>query len=211
MSDVHLLSDEALPAIAVQDSLAATLASRICHDLTSPLGAIANGVELLSLSGAARSPEMDLIAESVESANARIRFFRLAYGSAGRESLGRAEVIRTLEALARGGRLTYSWGVEGDHPRIEVKAVFLLLQCLEAALPMGGRLQVERQDGSWIASAEGPRLRMGLPAWAALDTTDALRAEGSAVVQFALLAGVLGSLGRPLTLSETPGRIEARF
>jgi len=211
MSDVHLLPDEVPLGTAVQDSLAATLASRICHDLTSPLGAIANGVELLTLSGAARSPEMDLIAESVESANARIRFFRLAYGSAGQDRVSRAEVIRTLEALARGGRQTYEWDVEGDHPRIEVKAVFLLLQCVETALPMGGRLRVGQQDSSWIVSAEGPRLRTGLPAWGVLETTEAARAEGSAVVQFVLLAGVLGSLGRSLALSETPGRIEARF
>jgi histidine phosphotransferase ChpT len=63
--------------------LTALVGSRICHDLVSPLGAIGNGVELLGLTGIAPSPEMALIVESVENANARLRFFRIAYGAAG--------------------------------------------------------------------------------------------------------------------------------
>ncbi|HVG47936.1 MAG TPA: histidine phosphotransferase family protein [Rubellimicrobium sp.] len=163
------------------------------------------------LSGAERTPEMDLIAGSIESANARIRFFRLAYGSAGPQPIARAEVLRTLEALARGSRTSYEWKAEGDHPRIEVKAVLLLLQCLEAGLPMGGRLQVTQDAGSWIVRAEGPRLRLGLPAWQVLSGRGEQWPEGSAVVQFVLLEGVLASLGRSLSLSESPDRIEARF
>jgi len=33
-------------------SLAKLIASRICHDLISPVGAIANGMELVALTGA---------------------------------------------------------------------------------------------------------------------------------------------------------------
>lgn len=209
MSEVHVLPDER-SVLSSSDDLAATLASRICHDLTSPLGAIANGVELLILSGADRSPEMDLISQSVDSANARIRFFRLAYGMAGPQPVGRAEVIRTLAALAQGGRHSYDWSVEGDHPRAEVKAVFLLLQCLESSLPMGGRLRVTREGGTWIVTAEGPRLRTDLPAWSAFNLQSE-PLQGSAHVQFTLLSGLLVCLGRPLLLSEISDRIVARF
>jgi histidine phosphotransferase ChpT len=62
--------------------LTSLIGSRICHDLISPLGAIGNGVELLAMSGTAPGPEMDLISQSVENANARIRFFRVAFGAA---------------------------------------------------------------------------------------------------------------------------------
>lgn len=65
-----------------RSDLSALIGSRICHDLISPLGAIGNGLELLQMSGASESPEMTLIADSVTSANARIRFFRIAYGDA---------------------------------------------------------------------------------------------------------------------------------
>ena len=64
------------------DNIAALIRSRICHDLISPIGAIGNGVELLTMSASAGgSPELDLIADSVHNANARIRFFRIAYGA----------------------------------------------------------------------------------------------------------------------------------
>ncbi len=53
--------------------LAALIGSRICHDLISPIGAIGNGLELLSMAGAG-GPEVALISDSVSNANARIRF-----------------------------------------------------------------------------------------------------------------------------------------
>lgn len=60
----------------------ALIGSRICHDLINPLGAIGNGIELLSLSGMAASPEMTLVQDSVNNATARVKFLRLAFGDA---------------------------------------------------------------------------------------------------------------------------------
>ena len=64
-------------------NLASLIGSRICHDLISPIGAICNGLELMQLDGRPISPEMTLISESVNHANARIRFLRVAFGMAG--------------------------------------------------------------------------------------------------------------------------------
>jgi histidine phosphotransferase ChpT len=211
MSEVHNLPEEALVISPPKSDLASRLASRICHDLTSPLGAIANGVELLVLSGTERSPEIDLISESVESANARLRFFRLAYGAAGRQPVGQGEVVRILSALGRGSRYTYEWAVEYDLPREEVKAAFLLLQCLETALPLGGRLRAAHDGAIWVITAEGPRLRVDLPGWHVIDSKGATSLESAAQVQFSLLAVLLVDLGRPLTVSAGPNRMEARF
>ena len=74
----------------LREDLTALVGSRICHDLISPLGAIGNGLELLQLSGLPQGPEWALIAESVENASARIRFFRIAYGAADSASCWRA-------------------------------------------------------------------------------------------------------------------------
>lgn len=207
--EVHRLS-EATPNADPTSDLASCLASRICHDLTNPVGAIANGLELLLLSGIGASPEIDLISESVASANARLRFFRLAYGAAGDQPVARPEVQRILSALSRGGRHAYDWQVEEDVPRVEVKAAFLLLQCLEAASPLGARLRVVREDGTWVVSAEGPRLRADLSAWSAF-ASPATAPEGASSVQFALLAGLLSTLGRPLVLGSGPNRLDGRF
>ena len=205
MNEVHNLEEAPLAT-----DLASVLASRICHDLTSPLGAIANGVELLVLSGTERAPEIDLIAESVEKANARLRFFRLAYGASSSQLVGRSEVTRVLAALGRGNRHGYDWTAEGDHPRAEVKAVFLLLQCLETTLPLGGRLRAGRDDRGWVVTAEGPRLRTDHPAWRAFGQSGP-GPTAAAEVQFALLATLLQDLGRPLSISASPDRIAARF
>ena len=67
--------------------LAALIASRICHDLISPIGAIGNGVELLAMEPGGPRPEMALISESVANANARIRFFRICFGQASSDQL----------------------------------------------------------------------------------------------------------------------------
>src|SRR3954467_11382201 len=58
------------------------LAARLCHELISPIGAIANGVELLGED----DPEFvrdatALIGQSAKKAGQRLQFYRFAYGS----------------------------------------------------------------------------------------------------------------------------------
>ena len=123
--------------------LAALIASRICHDLISPIGAIGNGVELLAMEQGGPRPEMALISESVANANARIRFFRICFGQASSDQrISRSEVASILGDLSRGGRVSYGWTSPADLSRREVRLVFLLLQCLESALAYGGRVAV---------------------------------------------------------------------
>ena len=211
MTEVHMLHDVAEAQDDIGPDLASTMASRICHDIASPLGAIANGVELLLLSGAQRTPELDLIAQSIEGANARLRFFRLAFGAANGRVAGQREIAGLLRGLEKTSRFTYDWTPPGDHPREEVKAVFLLIQCIESALPMGGQIHVSRSDEAWTLEAQGPRLRISPGSWDALGPLDVPAPESSALVQFALLPSVLGRLGRSLDLSLGPDRIVARF
>jgi histidine phosphotransferase ChpT len=191
--------------------LAALVASRICHDLVSPLGAIANGLELMALTGEA-SPESELIAESVASANARLRFFRVAYGISGPGQMtSRGEVASTLQAVSRGGRLSYEWEPTGEAPRDEVRPVFLLLQCLESAMPMGGRIRVARDDATWAVSGEGPAMRVDEALWLGLQDPDGPAPEAPGLVQFALLPGLIRDLGRSLEVTLAPQEIVARF
>ena len=84
----------------------ALIGSRICHDLVNPIGAIGNGVELMQMDGAVRGPELTLIAESVANANARIRFFRIAFGASGGQRVSKSEVLAVLSDLTHGYALT---------------------------------------------------------------------------------------------------------
>ncbi len=191
--------------------LAALIGSRICHDLISPLSAIGNGVELLAMTAPA-GPEMSLIAESVENANARIRFFRVAYGApAPDQMLARSEVMATLGAASRGGRLGYRWQVEGDQPRDEVRIVFLLLQCCETAMARGGEITIRRNGQNWDLSATADRIDADPDLWGSLLVPRSGPEVSPAQVQFALLPQALESAGRHLALKLDADRIEARF
>lgn len=122
-------------------SLAKLIASRICHDLISPVGAIANGMELVALTGADSTPEFELISDSVAGANARIKFYRVALGmSSAEQKLGRSEISTILGAFYKGTRLTCAWDVQDDCPRTEVQAAFLALLCVAAHCQREGSL-----------------------------------------------------------------------
>lgn len=92
------MTPDAAPGLSFR--AAELLASRLCHDLISPIAAINNGVELIEegreeSGGHAGGPgsaafldeALALIADSGKRAAAVLRFYRAAYGSAG-SSLG---------------------------------------------------------------------------------------------------------------------------
>ena len=172
-----------------ETGLAALIGSRICHDLISPIGAINNGLELLQMSGGPDGPEMDLIGESVGSASARIRFFRIAFGAAGDQMVGAAEAAAILRDFYGTARHEVHWHCAEPRTRMEVRLAFLALLCLEEALPYGGRIDVELSDDTWHLDARGDRLVIQDRLWDLLDNPqpfDPGQLE-PAHVQFALL------------------------
>ena len=64
--------------------VAELLASRLCHDLISPVGAVNSGIELMTEFGDDPDGEsMALISTSARTASDKLLFFRIAYGNAG--------------------------------------------------------------------------------------------------------------------------------
>lgn len=192
--------------------LAALLGSRICHDLISPIGAIGNGVELLMLEGGPAGPEVALISESVAHANARVRFFRIAFGAAGADQrIGRSEVLDILAALTRGGRVAVDWQGPADLSRREVKLAFLLILCLETGLPQGGQIAVSRGDSRWQLSGEGPRLRIDPDLWEVLSNPAATAEIGPAQVHFLLVQDEVARQHRRLTVETGETAVRLAF
>jgi len=187
------------------------LGSRICHDLVSPIGAIGNGVELMSLAAASgdtavsnMAAEIDLVRQSVETAEARLRFFRLAFGQAGTEQeVGRADVLAILTALYEGGRLRVHWAVEEALPRAEVRLAFLLLQCLESALPYGGQVHVSFDRAGWRARGEAEKLRIEPLPWQALESGAAPADLRPSQAHFALVPAAARQVGRTVAAETT--------
>ena len=192
--------------------LIALLGSRICHDLISPIGAISNGVELLMMDGGTMGPEIALIAESVANANARIRFFRVAFGSSRSDQrIGKPEVQSILSDLTRGGRLGMDWRGPADLPRREVKLAFLLIQCLETAMAFGGRINIDQTDGQWTLSGTAEKLKIDPELWETLSNPNAEVEVIAAQVHFALIPGELAQQNRRLTAQISPTQIALSF
>lgn len=195
--------------------LASLIASRICHDLISPVGAISNGLELMALGGGGEGPEMTLVTESCENASARIRFFRIAFGAASDNSLvARREVVAVLENLSAVGRITYDWTPGGDLPRREVQLALLALQCVETALPRGGEITLEYQPGLWSVTGQSERISPDLALWTQMDhialSTGPDTEEATVPpnqVQFLLLPLLARELGRKPVMEQTTGQL----
>ena len=180
-------------------SLTALVGSRICHDLISPIGAIGNGVELLALTDRDTSAEMALITESVENASARIRFFRVAFGAAGDQMMGRAEVMSILSDLSAASRFDCDWCLETPQPRVLVRLAFLGLQCLETAMPYGGKMTFESRDSMWRITGCAQDIRFDQDLWASLTDHRIRPALSPAQVQFGLLPLLAQEAGRVLS------------
>jgi histidine phosphotransferase ChpT len=147
---------------------ASLLCSRLCHDLLSPVGALNNGIELLTDE---HDPEMrarclDLLGESARASANKLKFFRLAFGAAGgfADEVDTREARVAIEGLFGGdGRINLGWMV--DEPTMGKSALKVLLNLVLIAgdaLVRGGRLDVgaERNGGGLdiVARAEGPRI-----------------------------------------------------
>jgi len=189
------------------DDLAGLIGARICHDLVSPLGAIGNGLELLQMAGATPGPEIALISQSAAAATARLRLFRLAFGTSqpgGRVS--RAEVDAILSGLAPAARCLVSWQVPGDLPRDEVRLAFLLLMCLETTLPYGGGITFARspdhRPDRWTIRAVAARRTFDRSLWDIARGRAAPRGLSPRHVHFGLVPGAVTALGRSLSLHD---------
>lgn len=192
--------------------LAALIGSRICHDLISPIGAIGNGVELLMMDRGGASPELALIAESVANANARIRFFRVAYGAAGGDArIARGEVASILADMVKGGRLQVEWISPPELSRAEVKLAFLLLQCLESAMAYGGRVRIERSETGWTMQGDAARLKIDPALWEILTERHPPAEIAAAQVHFALVPETLATQGRRLVAELKDTAIKLTF
>ncbi|WP_164744618.1 histidine phosphotransferase family protein [Nioella ostreopsis] len=167
-------------------------------------------MELISLSGAPRTPELELIGSAIDDAMARIRFFRVAFGAARTgETLSERELREILTAIYGGGRLSVEWQVVGELPRQDAKLAFLLLNCAETALPLGGVLTVRYSGEEWDISGEGRKLTIDAEIWQVLDQPmSSDLSPPPSRVQFALLAKEAAVSGRRARLSLSPDMLQ---
>ncbi len=148
--------------------MASLLCSRLCHDLLSPVGALSNGLELLTDE---KDPEMrkrcfELLEQSAKISADKLKFFRLAFGAAG----GFGELVPVDEPrslvdalIGNNGRITANWALGAPAlPKTAVKVLLNLSMIAIEALVRGGTLDIgaELREGASeiVIRAAGPKI-----------------------------------------------------
>lgn len=136
--------------------LAAAVASRICHDLVSPVGAVVNGVDLMREMGGAEADAMGMVGQSAARASALLQFYRIAFGAAAEDAqaVGRPALQHLAGVLAQPPRVELEWSTDGPPmPRPEARLIALLALCARSVTGMRGRVRVQAgQHGTLPAS-----------------------------------------------------------
>lgn len=127
---------------------ASLLCSRLCHDLLSPVGALNNGIELLSdeTDPQMRQQCLDLLSDSARTTANKLKFFRLAFGAAGGfgEQVDAREAQVAIEGLfSTNKRIELGWMVaEPTLSKAAIKVLLNLAMIAGDTLVRGGRLDV---------------------------------------------------------------------
>jgi len=134
--------------------MAELLCTRLCHDLTGPIGAVHNGAEFLAEDGFnLQSQAVELITSSVFSAVSRLQFYRMAYGVVrdhGEANLSDRQKLVT--DFFAGSKVTLDWPdnhADASGVSISVKMSRLILNLVivaSGALIRGGTITVRIQE-----------------------------------------------------------------
>lgn len=144
--------------------LGALMCSRLCHDVISPVGAIANGFEVLEdeKDESMRQMALDIIRNNADKASARLQFARLAFGAMGAtgDRFPLEDARRLTENLYRGEKAHIAWRAAPDAlPKDYVKLLVNLVVVAVSTIPRGGEVSVDMsldgEDPTFSLTATG--------------------------------------------------------
>lgn len=141
------------------------LGSRICHDLISPVTAINNGMELLDDDpGDMLNDIRDLLMNSASEGAAKLQYFRMAYGLGGNPDgeVGIGTMADLTAHLDKHLKSAIAWPADREQmvPRLVAKSALNMVLMAVEALPRGGEIAVDLQDGSIVVGARGQGARI---------------------------------------------------
>lgn len=200
-------------------AIAQALAARICHDLGGPVGAVANGADLLSeVAPGVAGAELGMIADSARRAAGMLAFHRLAFGLASTESapVARADLLETLAVLFPGSRVGLSVR-HGEGPplaRPAARAAALSSLCARGLLGMRGAVLLTLPEGvdlpvETVAEGADPARRAVALAHLAGEAPDGQ--VDPRLVEFVLLPGLAAAAGGRLTTEIAEARVRLRI
>ncbi len=189
------------------------MASRVCHDLVSPVSAIGNGLELLEEGGGGADDDaLKLCMGSQRRAAVLLQAFRMAFGASQvSESLGEAR--RLAEELLQHGKVRLDWPVEQDvrqPPRGTARLALNMVMLAAECLPRGGVLRVRCAGTAVEVSAEGQDPKGGDDIAAAFRADCPAAALSPRTVQAYFAARLAEGLGARLDVALRPGGLGLR-
>ena len=190
---------------------ASLLCSRLCHDLLSPVGALNNVLELMADE---TDPEMrqrclELLGDSARTSANKLKFFRLAFGSAG----GFGDVVPPHEArvaiegmFVTTGRVKVGWMVDEQMlGKLAVKVLLNLALIAGDALVRGGQLDIgaEVRPGvtEIVVRGEGPKVVLDPDLRAALAGTLPIEGLASRTAAAWMVRALVTGAGGEIALS----------
>lgn len=145
------------------------MASKICHDLISPIGAIGNGIEFMQEMGPdAFDDATTLIEHSASQASGKLQAYRIAYGAGGADGHITVEDVKAaIDTMLKGdGKIIQNWDPKAPmgiaNNGIErLPAFSKLLACgillVIDTLPKGGTIEVTADGCTTHIHARGER------------------------------------------------------
>ncbi len=146
--------------------LAALLCSRVCHDIISPVGAIANGLELMDdpeVDAEMKATALNMVRSSAKTATAKLKFCRIAFGASGSAGaqIDMNEAGEMAKDFVGNEKIRLDWQAPRENrPKAEVKLVLNMLMLAMAGIPRGGVVTVTVEGRNFIVSAKGERAKV---------------------------------------------------
>ena len=146
--------------------LAALLCSRVCHDVISPVGAIANGLELMDdpdVNAEMKETALDMVRSSAKTATAKLKFCRIAFGASGSAgaSIDLGEAGETAKDFVGAEKTKLDWQAPRENrPKAEVKLLLNMLLLAMAGIPRGGTVTVSVDGRNFKVRAQGERAKL---------------------------------------------------
>lgn len=169
--------------------LGALLCSRVCHDIISPAGAIANALELYDdpdMDAETRATALDMVRNSARTATARLKFCRIAFGAAGSAGahIDLSEAGETAKAFMGDEKAKLDWQAPRENrPKQQVKLLLNMLLMAMAGVPRGGVVTVTVTGDTLTVRAKGDRARVPEPMAEVLAGKTALETLDARLVQ----------------------------
>jgi histidine phosphotransferase ChpT len=179
------------------------VAARFAHELVGAAGAVSNGLELMEELGADAGPDAaQLVNQSAGNLKARLQFYRMAYGRAGRESAGLPELrALTVGFFEHVDGVALEWPMAPIVPTLaggEGKLILNLAALAADALPRGGVVRITLDDARFEARANGPEARLRDDLIAAMTPEAAAEDLSPRTVHGYLTAALAAEAGRRL-------------